>query len=285
MREATRTRHAALAIALLAMAGLAVPAIVSASIRPPTALEAYDPQAKPSERPTPKPKPTPVPTAPPTATPVPVPTAAPTPTPAPAPARTATPRSTPAPPATATIVPVAPSNTPAEQGSAFPTGSTDPGGVIGGLDGEGSGDTPTSGFGGWPTDVLAPVGYAAAVLLVALVIARRRLERRHRATLVATAPDPDSLPVQRFDLDPSLRPVVADDEENIPRWLRPSVRAERFGIQEPRTRTWPAAFRPANPGAAPMTSDPPLDLEALFAAKRDRAAAPEPAPDRDVTRE
>jgi len=283
MREATRTRHAALAIALLAMAGLAVPAIVSASIRPPTALEAHDSQAKPSERPTPKAKPTQVPTVPPTATPVPVPTAAPTP--APAPARTATPRSTPAPAATAATVPAVPSETPAGQGSASPTAFTDPGGVIAGLDGEGSGDAPTSGFGGWPTDVLAPVGYAAAVLLVAFVIARRRLERRDRAALVATPPDPDSLPVQRFDLDPSLRPVVADDEENMPRWLRPSVRAERFGIQEPRTRTWPAAFRPANPGSAPMTSDPPLDLEALFAAKRDRAAAPEPPPDRDVTRE
>jgi hypothetical protein len=164
-----------------------------------------------------------------------------------------------------------------------PAGSTDPAVTIaGGTDGE-PGQEPANDFAGWATNLAAPLGYAAVVLLVAFVIARRRLERRQRAAVVAAPSDPDRRAVQR--IEPTWRREVPDDEENMPRWLRPSVRAERFGIQQSRTRMLPAALRPvATPAASPGTSDEPLDLEALFAAKRQRAADGPPIV-RDATRE
>jgi hypothetical protein len=281
MGATNRARSAALVITLVAMAGLAVPAFVAASIGAPAAVGPLSYQAKPTQRPTPKPKPTvaptPVPTAPPSATPGPKPTTAPTaaPTPVPTPARTASPRtSAPPPPAPTTAGPSEAPATPGPGGgSASPVGSNVPVGVLDGSQGGEPPGDPGSGFEGWPTDVAAPIAYAAAVLLVALIIARRRVERRRKAELVPAAQDPARLALQWPE---PRRSVVADDEDDMPRWLRPSVRAERFGIVQSRTRTLPAALRPPSASAAtPTTSDQPVDLDALFAAKRDRDAAPE----------
>ena len=101
-------------------------------------------------------------------------------------------------------------------------------------------------------NLAAPIAYLAMVLLVAFVIARRRLERRERAALTPTAPagDPDGLPVRRVER--RSEPVVIDDEENMPRWLRPSLRAERFGMDQTRARVLPAALQPIPPRRAPL---------------------------------
>jgi hypothetical protein len=100
----------------------------------------------------------------------------------------------------------------------------------------------------------APVAYLALVLLVAFVIARRRLERRERAALAGAArpPDLDSRPVRRIER--RAEPLAADDEESRPRWLRPSLRAERFGVDQARVaRVMPAALQPAPPRRTPLT--------------------------------
>ena len=144
-----------------------------------------------------------------------------------------------------------------------PSGSNEPAGPID----EGGGraltiPSPTGGFSGWLVNLAAPIAYLAMVLLVAFVIARRRLERRERAALVGTtraAPDPDSLPVRR--VEPRPEPIAADDEENMPRWLRPSVRAERFGMDQARARVMPEAFRLSPPARVPLTfGGAPADL-------------------------
>jgi hypothetical protein len=102
-------------------------------------------------------------------------------------------------------------------------------------------------------NLAAPIAYLAMVLLVAFFIARRRLERRERAALVPPAParDPDGTLVRR--VEPRSEPIVVDDEENMPRWLRPSLRAERFGMDQTRARVLPSALRPAPPARTPLT--------------------------------
>jgi hypothetical protein len=117
-----------------------------------------------------------------------------------------------------------------------------------------AGSAPTSGFSGWPVNLAAPIAYLAMVLLVAFVIARRRLDRRERAALAGAArpPDLDSLPVRRVGA--RAEPLAADDEETRPRWLRPSLRAERFGMDQARAaRVMPAALQPAPPRRTPLT--------------------------------
>jgi hypothetical protein len=100
----------------------------------------------------------------------------------------------------------------------------------------------------------APIAYLAMVLLVAFVIARRRLERRERAALPGAArpPDLDSLPVRRAAT--RSQPIAADDEDDRPRWLRSSLRAERFGMDQARgARVMPSALQPAPPRRTPLT--------------------------------
>ena len=272
MEASKRARSASLLIAVLAMAGLAMPALVAASLTPPAPDEPPTWQARPSERPTPKPKPTPtpVPTPAPSATPGPAPTAAPTPAPTSAPTKGG---STPPPSAAAqpttpsvpapTTAPgaVATAGPPAGGGSASPVTSNDPAGAVkSGQGGPSASLSPTGGFDSWPTDLAAPIAYFAGVLFVAMLIARRRLARQERASTAGWAPDPDTMPVQR--VEPAPRPAVADDEEDRPRWLRPSLRAERFGRVESRDRVLPAAAWVAPPsGRAPLAfGGAPADL-------------------------
>jgi len=274
MGATTRTRSAALLIAVLAMAGFVLPALVAASIVPPSTPAPSGYQVKPTDLPTPKPKPTPTPIATPTPAPTPAPTAPPTPAPTraptprpPTPAPTAapttgpTPTRTPAPPASATNAPD-PAATPGAGGSsatATPDVSDVPGGVLGdggpGGPERSGGLVPTSGSDRWLTDVAVPIGYLVLVLVVALVIARRRLERSERAALAGAAQgraalDPDSRPVRR--IEPRARPAVADDEENRPRWLRPSLRAERAGLDLGPHRRMPIARLAPPPARAPL---------------------------------
>jgi len=279
MEALKRAEFASLLIAVLAMAGLAMPALVGASLTTPPPGERSTWQAKPSGLPTPKPKatptpvPTPVPTPAPTDTPGPAPTAAPPPAPtaAPPPAPTAAPTiagSTPPPTAVAaqpTSPGPAPASAPGATATADPAAAGEssvspasPGAqapavtVTNGQGGTPASLSPAGDFNGWLTDFGPPIAYAAGVLFVAMLIARRRLARQQRTAALATpAPDPDSLPVRRFG--PAARPDLADDEENLPRWLRPSVRAERFGRDESRDRIMPATAWVAPPPArAPL---------------------------------
>lgn len=286
MIEATRrARSGTLVIAVVAMIGLGVPAIASASISPPAPVEPPALQAPPSQLPTPKPKPTPTPVP----TPVPVPTPTPDPTPVPPPPATATPvpvptalpppappapttgpiatlAPPPAPPGGTTPAPVAPTapadpaateggnaETPAGAGPTTPAGSNIPAGPIDASGGRSLiSPPPTGGFSGWLVNLAAPIAYLALVLLVAFVIARRRLERRERAELAGAArpPDLDSMPVRRVET--RAEPLASDDEENMPRWLRPSLRAERFGMDQTRIRVVPAALQPVPTRRAPL---------------------------------
>jgi hypothetical protein len=105
---------------------------------------------------------------------------------------------------------------------------------------------------------------------VAFIIARRRLARQERAALANAPPavaanarpafDRDSLPVQRFE--DRTRPEVADDEANRPRWLRPSLRAERFGVEVGQHRTLPAHMVAPPPARAALAfGGVPNDLD------------------------
>jgi hypothetical protein len=136
-----------------------------------------------------------------------------------------------------------------------PGTSNGPAGLLGGGGGgTPPGSAPTSGFSGWLVNLGAPIAYLALVLLVAFVIARRRLERRERAALAGAArpPDLDSRPIRRVER--RAQPLAADDEDNRPRWLRASLRAERFGMDQARVaRVMPAALQPAPPRRTPLT--------------------------------
>lgn len=270
MAATRQTRSAAPLIAVLAMAGFVLPAIVSASIVTPAGGAPTSYQAKPTDLPTPKPKPTPTPLI--TPTPAPTPTATPPRAPTPTPAPTAGPPATPgAPPAPTPAATAAPTNAPAstavpgstaivpgpgsspEPGatSASPSASSsDPGGAGVGLPTGGpGGDSRSEPFDGWLTDFGAPIGYGVLVLLVALIIGRRRSARAEQAmqpsALPGRPPDLDGLPVAR--VEPRDRPAVADDEANLPRWLRPSLRAERFGLDLAARRPVPAVRHAAPP--------------------------------------
>ncbi|MCI0343846.1 MAG: hypothetical protein L0221_00190 [Chloroflexi bacterium] len=75
--------------------------------------------------------------------------------------------------------------------------------------------------------------------------------------------DPDVLPAQRIETN--VRPIVPDDEVDLPRWLRPSVRAERFGLDLPHLRRSAPARTPP-PAASPDSQF--VDLDALFSSHR-----------------
>ncbi|HEX5590920.1 MAG TPA: hypothetical protein VFX65_11575 [Candidatus Limnocylindrales bacterium] len=198
-----------------------------------------------------------MPTTPPAAT------AAPTPVPA-----TPPPNATAAPPAsTPAAAPVGTAAAPGGPAAGSPTGSIDPlapiivrgaggSGTDAGSGGGSGAASSTSGF-GLVANLGAPIAYAAGVVLVALVIARRRLERQERAERRAVTTDPDRMPGRRAE--PTERPSVPDDEANLPRWLRPSLRAERFGMDLSRSRVLPAGLPLVPPTRTPMSFGRPPD--------------------------
>ena len=269
MEARQRARSAALVVALVAMAGFALPAIVVGSMAAPLPSVAPGLQAPPSDRPTPKPKPTPTPAATPTpaptAAPTPVPTSAPTaPGPTPAPTAAITPAPTP-PPTTAPGATPAPGPSVAPGSTAPPPSAGAPGGPVASApttsdppDGPGvalpvggSGERPsTGGSMDWVSDLGPPVAYLAGVILVAMLIARRRVGRAQRlgpaVAAAAARVDLDALPVRRVEqLDAASS--VPEGEVNMPRWLRPSLRAERHGVEVGHHRELPAALQYAPP--------------------------------------
>jgi len=280
MEATRRARAAAPLIAVLAMVGFALPAIVAASIVAPAGDAPSGYGAKPTDLPTPRPKPTPTPLATPVPTAGPTPTAAPTggpsatPVPSAAPTPAATPPPTTRPGATAnpgpatTPVAVGPGSSQGAGGAGASPGATatDPGGAGVGLPVGGPGSGSTAGpFDGWLTDIGAPIGYGALVVLVALIIGRRR-SARSQGAVAPRAPNPDSLPVAR--VEPRPRPAVADDEADLPRWLRPSLRAERFGLDLAANR--PQRALPAVRHLAPPPARAPLAFGGVPADLNDR---------------
>ncbi|MEW5992539.1 MAG: hypothetical protein AB1736_14515 [Chloroflexota bacterium] len=153
-----------------------------------------------------------------------------------------------------------------------PTASSGAGGVlVDGLPG-GPGESGELADGGsvrWLTDIAAPLGYAVLVLGVAFVIARRRLARREQAALAGAAAavggrtglDLDTRPLELPQTPPEH--TIPDDEANLPRWLRPSLRAERAGLDLPAARTPPVARHVvAPPARAPLAfGGVPTDLD------------------------
>ncbi len=263
------------------MVGFALPAIVAASIVSPAGDAPSGYGAKPTDLPTPRPKPTPTPVA------TPVPTASPTPTAGPTAGPSATPGSSPAPTPAATPPPTtrpaataapgpAPTPVAAGPGSSQDAGgagatpgasATDPGGAGVGLPVGRPASGPTAGpFDGWLTDVGAPIGYGAFVVLVALIIGRRRSARSQGAAGAQRAPNLDSRPLAR--VEPRPRPAVADDEADLPRWLRPSLRAERFGLDLAANR--PQRALPAVRQLAPPPARAPLAFGGVPADLDDR---------------
>ena len=109
---------------------------------------------------------------------------------------------------------------------------------------------------------------ALAALGFWFVIARRRRSRESApdgtlASLSAVPVSIDSL----SQFPARQRAMVPDDEANMPRWLRPSVRAERFSGYQSSARATIGGSAPETPiEAAPMGAV--IDLDALFASRR-----------------
>lgn len=262
-----RARFAARLIVILAVVGTAAPALVSASMAPPVAPPVSQLGAPPSAKPTHRPKATPPPvtvTPAPTAAPTVAPTPAPTRPPAaatPKPAATTESNATPAPPpATALPAGVGPPE-PSASATAGAGGVVSGGGDLPGIEGSGS---PLGGFG----PVLG-AGAALAALGFWVVFARRR-RRSPDSGPDGTIGSDAAVPVSVDALTavpPRPRAIDGGDEENMPRWLRPSVRAERFSGYQTRGRATIGGSAPEAPiEAAPIGAA--IDLDALFASRR-----------------
>jgi len=179
----------------------------------------------PSPTPRPTPKPTPKPTVKPTPRPTAKPTVKPKPTASsrasaaaatPLPTRSVAARPSPTPEASRTTQPATAGKPPPSAGAVGATGGR---------------------AGGPPFDLLALLAATAAGFIFFLWLAPRR--RREPPEPVAT-PDPEptpSTPVVRRPLPEfvATAPNVLPEEENVPRWLRPSVRTGR-GLEPPRRR-------------------------------------------------
>lgn len=115
----------------------------------------------------------------------------------------------------------------------------------------------------------APLVVAAFVIGFALV---RRRRRWRDGIPIAAAPRkaiPDPLSASGVPIEPRMRELELGEEVNMPRWLRPSVRAERFSGERMNVRSaadtpLPEKFDTANNS---------VDLDALFAARRKAASA------------
>lgn len=246
MLVGARPRIASLAIAVVVMAGVVMPVIASQGRPDAGGTSWIQALAK-----RPKPTPTPVPTASPApsplvtpaasapASPTPVPSAPPTPAPSasasPTPAPTATPRptSTPAPKPRATARPAratpatAPTSTPsslAAGAGASARPSADPASLHGALTSDEGGLTPQRVR--WLEAGLASLLVLVVVTGGGWLILRRRGDGRSRppdlaAAAAVAAPALTSAPA-------AVRRQASPEEAGTPRWLRASVRAERF---------------------------------------------------------
>ena len=123
----------------------------------------------------------------------------------------------------------------------------------------GSVDEETSGSSALMDDInriAVPIGLLV-LALVLVTFARRRLANGETPVLAPAGPvrapagpDLDSRPVERIGPPPA--PLLSAEEENLPRWLRPSLRAERFGMVGGVPRDIPAALRVPPPTRTPL---------------------------------
>jgi hypothetical protein len=208
MRSVLRSLVAAVVVIAWTMAGLGVTSAAPISVVVPGASQAAEPAAPPTDKPTPKPKPTPAPTPQPTAAPVRTLAPAPTPTPRPTPEPTSAPSPT-------------PDTTPGAVVAPGGAGAASGGPVESAVDLEPAGSPGADGM------IVAAVLTAASGGGFLLVLAARR--RRRPDPLGALAVDGEPAPADG-QIDTGVRPVAVPlDEAHIPRWRRPSLRAERSG--------------------------------------------------------
>jgi hypothetical protein len=126
---------------------------------------------------------------------------------------------------------------------------------------------------GFDATILAAGGVVVASALASgLIIFRRRHRWRDGIPIASTAPRkaiPDPLSASGVPIEPRMRELELGEEVNMPRWLRPSVRAERFSGEHTAARS---QADPPAPGEF-ETASAPVDLDALFAARRKAAAS------------
>jgi len=116
-------------------------------------------------------------------------------------------------------------------------------------------------------ELLTVGGVLLAAVVVGSLVAGRRRRWRDGIPVAANAPRrgaPDPIVESAVRLEPRLRELDLGEEAKIPRWLRPSVRAERFSVEHTRVR----ASGGAPAGAfEPEVANPTVDLDALFGAR------------------
>lgn len=132
-----------------------------------------------------------------------------------------------------------------------------------------------------PFDPMLVGGVGAAALVIAIlgvVSLRRRRHWREGIPVSDTVPRENrAVPLRSIDdpvpYAPRLREYELGDEAKLPRWLRPSVRAERF--------TPPQADARSSTDAASSQdaalSEAGVDLDALFASRRSPKARSKPS--------
>jgi hypothetical protein len=127
--------------------------------------------------------------------------------------------------------------------------------------------------------VLAAGGAAALVVVGLGLVAVRRRRHWREGIPVSDAVPREALiqPARSIDdpvpFVPRLREFELGDEANMPRWLRPSVRAERFTALHTEARS---STDPVSRGDDAL-KEGSVDLDALFAARRSADIGAKPA--------
>lgn len=141
----------------------------------------------------------------------------------------------------------------------------------------GSGNAASNGS----IDPVLVAGLGAASLVIAVfgvVLVRRRRHWRQGIPVSDTVPkearaDPPRSIDDPVPLVPRLREFELGDEAKMPRWLRPSVQAERFTTSDvdARSSTHPALHQDA------VLNEGSVDLDALFASRKPAKVGSKPS--------
>ena len=127
--------------------------------------------------------------------------------------------------------------------------------------------------------LLGGVGAAALVIAVLGVVSMRRRRHWREGIPVSDAVPKETRLVPLRSIDdpvpyaPRLRQFELGDEAKLPRWLRPSVRAERFTPLQADARS---STDPVSNEDAALTQAT-VDLDALFASRRSAEARSKPS--------